>query len=396
MKKVIACLVLGLLTLQVTTVASAQKKPTTKSVYQVTFTEQEVFPDRFNGAFTHFRIPSLVVTPTGCLLAFCEGRFQQRDWGDTDIIMKVSRDGGRNWKHCRLANNHHELIVGGRSVGAIPKTANWRNPTSVYAKNAVYLFLSVDEGGESQGKISSGKSRFKTRFFFTHTNPEREWNDGIRWSPLREIVVPHTYYWGATGPGRALYLKGRLIVPANTNRGKENKRSFCFISDDLGKTWRFSGPAGSSTENQITNLSDGRLLMSKRAAGTQNFWVSADATRWSRLPNDTSLVTPLVQTGLLTDPNGTILISGPAHRDKRIRMSLWCNERDGAAGHWGRPIPLEAPGPGFDLNGYSCIAALPAGRLVVIYEDSKRGSAYRRIVAAGLVRTAKPVNKERQ
>ena len=45
-----------------------------------------------------YRIPALLATPSGTLLAFCEGRRNnRRDHGDIDLIMKRSTDGGESW-----------------------------------------------------------------------------------------------------------------------------------------------------------------------------------------------------------------------------------------------------------------------------------------------------------
>jgi sialidase-1 len=48
------------------------------------------------GGYHTYRIPALVQTRKGTLLAFCEGRRQSRsDTGDIDIVMRRSRDKGR-------------------------------------------------------------------------------------------------------------------------------------------------------------------------------------------------------------------------------------------------------------------------------------------------------------
>lgn len=45
-----------------------------------------------------YRIPAIVRTEKGTLLAFCEGRkASRRDWGDIDLLVKRSTDGGRTW-----------------------------------------------------------------------------------------------------------------------------------------------------------------------------------------------------------------------------------------------------------------------------------------------------------
>ena len=43
------------------------------------------------------RIPSLVTSREGTLLAFCEGRQSRSDHAENDIIVKRSLDGGRSW-----------------------------------------------------------------------------------------------------------------------------------------------------------------------------------------------------------------------------------------------------------------------------------------------------------
>ena len=43
------------------------------------------------------RIPSLVTSREGTLLAFCEGRQSRSDHAENDIVVKRSLDGGRSW-----------------------------------------------------------------------------------------------------------------------------------------------------------------------------------------------------------------------------------------------------------------------------------------------------------
>jgi sialidase-1 len=62
----------------------------------------DVFTAGSEGYHT-YRIPALVVTPKGTLLAICEGRKTGRgDHGDLDLIQKRSTDGGRTWGKLEL------------------------------------------------------------------------------------------------------------------------------------------------------------------------------------------------------------------------------------------------------------------------------------------------------
>ena len=57
----------------------------------------ELFVSGQKGHHT-YRIPSLAITPTGTVLAFCEGRKLARsDTGDIALLLKRSTDGGRTW-----------------------------------------------------------------------------------------------------------------------------------------------------------------------------------------------------------------------------------------------------------------------------------------------------------
>ena len=64
--------------------------------------ETTVFKAGDEGYHT-YRIPALVVTKQGTLLAICEGRKTGRgDHGDLDLVLKRSTDGGKTWGKLEL------------------------------------------------------------------------------------------------------------------------------------------------------------------------------------------------------------------------------------------------------------------------------------------------------
>jgi hypothetical protein len=387
---------------------------TTGVPYELIATEIEVFPNQQPGDFTHFRVPSLASTLSGQLFAFCEGRRSRRDYGDTDILMKMSLDGGATWSSPKCTfgtemvcpappaadgseGTPHETVMG--DEGLFPEAeVNWRNPTAVYAEGKLFLFLIVDEGGEEQKDIQAGQSKYRSRYMVLETlNPEADWSTVVEWSAPTEMLLSAEYLWAQTGPGRAVYNNGRLIVPAAFNNGsREDSAAFALFSDDLGRTWRQSFPAGPGTETQITALSDTTLLMSKRAKSTQEFWVSEDnGNTWTVVVQEGSrIVTPTVQTGLITDTAGRVIITAPNHPSDRVDVSVWVSDGFGPVANWSGPLPLEPDNRCTtkescnNTQGYSCPGLLPDGTLVVLYEDSKRGEPYRRINAALLRPTA--------
>ncbi|MBD2868987.1 sialidase family protein [Paenibacillus arenilitoris] len=44
-----------------------------------------------------FRIPGIIVTHDGTLIAYCEARTTTSDWADIDILMMRSTDNGQTW-----------------------------------------------------------------------------------------------------------------------------------------------------------------------------------------------------------------------------------------------------------------------------------------------------------
>ena len=72
------------------------------------------------GSMTYscFRIPSVVSTATGTLLAFAEARNTPNcaDNGEVDIVSRRSTDGGGTWGPRALARSSRSCVVAGRQV----------------------------------------------------------------------------------------------------------------------------------------------------------------------------------------------------------------------------------------------------------------------------------------
>src|SRR3954447_4127513 len=50
------------------------------------------------GGYKLYRIPGVVVTKAGTVLAYCEARKSDRgDWGTIDVLLRRSTDGGKTW-----------------------------------------------------------------------------------------------------------------------------------------------------------------------------------------------------------------------------------------------------------------------------------------------------------
>src|SRR5574337_866567 len=57
--------------------------------------------------YTSTRIPALVMTPKGTLLAFCEGRIgTASDWADMNLLLRRSTDGGKTWQPIQIIDSN--------------------------------------------------------------------------------------------------------------------------------------------------------------------------------------------------------------------------------------------------------------------------------------------------
>ena len=98
--------------------------------------------------YPNYRIPSLVVTTKGTLLALCEGRTKNDDHAANDLVLKRSSDGGRTWSAPEriLAGPKHEAVTGKLpNVLALP--GGMLALLTAHTKRGCFLHLSRDGSG---------------------------------------------------------------------------------------------------------------------------------------------------------------------------------------------------------------------------------------------------------
>jgi sialidase-1 len=73
------------------------KKEEKKDEFVVAVSAPDIFVGK-NDGYNTFRIPAIVKSKDGTLLAFCEGRKNSgSDTGDIDLLLRRSIDGGNKW-----------------------------------------------------------------------------------------------------------------------------------------------------------------------------------------------------------------------------------------------------------------------------------------------------------
>ncbi len=308
-----------------------------------------------------YRIPSLVVTKKGTLLAFCEGRKRGGgDAGDIDLLLKRSCDAGKTWSKAQVVWDDGDNTCG--------------NPCPVVDRNTgtIWLLMTHNLGGDTEARILDGTSKGTRTVWVTRSD-----DDGLTWARPVEItrdVKRADWTWYATGPGVGIQTRtGRLVVPCdNCVSGSKVRQSHVILSDDGGKTWKLGGVVGPQcNESQVVELADGALLLNVRSyRGTNRRLVAVSrdgGETFSRPQEDRALVEPVCQASILRGPGekGGILFSNPAStRRERLTVRLSTDQ----AKTWSHARVLHA-GPA----AYSCLAVLPDGTIACLYERGDKG-----------------------
>jgi sialidase-1 len=316
-----------------------------------------------------YRIPSLVVTKKGTLLAFCEGRKKVgSDSGDIDLLLKRSFDGGKTWAKMQVVWDDAENTCG--------------NPCPVVdaRTGTIWLLLTHNLGRDTEAMIINGTSKGTRTVWVMKSDDE-----GATWSKPVEItksVKKSDWTWYATGPGVGIQLRsGRLVVPCdNQVAGSKVQQSHVIFSDDGGQTWRLGGVVGPQCdESQVVELQDGSLLLNMRSYRRGNrrlVAISKDGGQtFSQPVADRQLIEPICQASILAYPGerGAILFSNPAST-KREKMTVRLSRDD--AKTWPHACVLH-DGP----SAYSCLAVLPDGTIGCLYERGEK-NAYETITLA--------------
>ena len=311
-----------------------------------------------------YRIPAIIVTALGTVLAFCEGRRNSRgDTGDIDLLVKRSEDGGRTW-------SDQKVVWGdaGNTCG---------NPCPVVDRETgtVWLLMTHNLGIDHEPRIIDGTSKGTRTVWVTASE-----DDGRTWREPRDITATakrSDWTWYATGPGNGIQLSsGRLLIPCDhIEAGTKRYYSHVVYSDDHGETWRLGGSTSIDQVNEccVVELANGDVLLNTRnydrTRRTRQVTLSSDGgMTWRDQRHDETLIEPICQAALVRyplkggHPDGSdrLLFSNPASRDERCNLTVRLS--DGGES-WLHSRVLH-PGPA----AYSSLAVLSDCTVACLYE----------------------------
>ncbi len=302
-----------------------------------------------------FRIPAIVQSANGTLLAFAEGRKAAgNDTGNIDTVLRRSTDGGLTWGPLQVVADEGDNTIG--------------NPSPVVERDSgrIILLLTHNLGSDKQKEIELGASQQPRTVWMTTSS-----DDGATWSPLAEMSATTRdpqWGWYGTGPGNGIQLtSGRLVVPCHHSLSKSHEQAAHVIySDDQGRSWHLGGSTSSgSGESAIAELPDGSLLMSmrphpKRDAQRLHSLSRDGGKTWSALESQPALVDPGCQ-GSLIRSGDRLAFSNPAHPSKREQLTLRVSRDDGRS--WSANPLIDAR-----PSAYSCLVPLEDKIIGCLYE----------------------------
>ncbi len=329
------------------------------------------------GGYHTYRIPSLIATSRGTLLAFAEGRKgSSGDAGNIDLLLRRSLDQGVTWQPAQTIWDDGPNTCG--------------NPCVVLDQGTgtIWLLLTWNRGEDAESEIIAQKSQDTRRVFIT-----RSTDDGLSWAQPREItsaVKRTNWTWYATGPGAGIQIehgpyRGRLVIPCDHIEAMTRSYfSHVIFSDDHGLTWKLGGstPRDQVNECEVVELTGGRLLLNMRnydpAQRTRQQAISEDGgLTWTSQRHVAELIEPICQASIRRlswldhRQRSVILFSNPAST-RRENLTVRASFDEGQS--WPRSLLLDSR-----PSAYSCLALLSDGSMGILYEAGDK-SPYENLV----------------
>ena len=219
----------------------------------------------------NYRIPAVITAKDGSIVAVTDKRkYNEGDLPeDIDIVCNRSTDGGHTW------SEPYTIALGtGVNHGFGDCALAWSN----------------DDNGLIAGFVG-GPGLWNS----TPSNPirsyiSRSYDNGQTWTEPEDIthfifgdncIYPNQATWRASffGSGNGLKTStGRIMfVAAIRETSAQSLNNYAVYSDDNGQTWHVSGRASvAGDEAKVTELADGRILMSIRHGGHRWYNISED------------------------------------------------------------------------------------------------------------------------
>lgn len=334
-----------------------------------------------------YRIPGLVSTARGTLMAVYDNRYRNsRDLqDDVDVGMSRSTDGGMTWEPMKVIMDMEEW--GGRpeeenGVGDPCILFNHETGTVWVAA----LWLSGFREQAAWNASGPGSEPSETGQFLL----VRSDDDGITWSEEINItpqIKDPRWRLMFQGPGNGITLTdGTMVFPAQFRDADGTPHSTIVWSRDKGASWNIgTGAKSNTTEAQCVQLGDGSIMLNMRdnrnaEVKDENNGRAVSITRdlgltWETHPSSNSILpepvcmASLISADMIIDgrKQKVLFFSNPNNKYSRSNMTIKASLDEGMT--WPEEFQVE-------LNeeegyGYSCLAMVDENHIGILYEGIK-------------------------
>ncbi|MCC6362166.1 MAG: exo-alpha-sialidase [Bryobacterales bacterium] len=312
-----------------------------------------------------YRIPALVETRRGTLIAVADARHDQSSDlpGRIFLVMRRSFDRGTTWSPAQVIRKVEEGGVGDASL------------LLDRASGRVWCFHAYGPPGigfpTAKPGAVTGPDTLQVHAMYSD-------DDGSTWSAPADITPqikdPSWQAMFATSGTHFETSRGRYLVPMVVREGDRSVSARNAYSDDRGRTWKIGPAIGPGTdESKAVELADGTVLENMRDGKTRAVARSRDGgVSFDRPVEDTALVDPSCNAGI-TRYKGRgmdILVFTNAVAVRRENLSVKISYDGGRTWPEGRTIH---PGPA----AYSTVIVLRDGTIGVLYERGDKYAAER-------------------
>ena len=339
--------------------------------------------------YASYRIPALIKNKNGDLIAFSEGRVDHAgDYGNVDIVYKISKDQGKTWGKLNVAADYDKL-----QAGNVAPVVDLMDPA--YPAGRIFLFYNT--GNNHEGEVRKGKG-LREVWYITSTNGAKTWSEPVNITtqthrpnqPEVNSAYTFTEDWRtyANTPGHGFQFvsgpkKGRIYIAANHSAGDPNSQgkdwnAHAFYSDDHGKTFQLSQnvPYPGTNESTAAQVGENEVYMSSRNQQLNPkqrvISISNDGGEtWQSSAPDSNLPDPINQGAVLSWKKGKNFILAhinAADEKNRDNLTLKLSKDKGKTWYFTKLIAKSPEGYKGAYSAYSDIVLMKPKLVGILYE----------------------------
>lgn len=326
-----------------------------------------------------FRIPGLVTTKSGTLLAVYDVRYNSSvDLQEhIDVGLSRSTDKGQTWEKMRIPLHFNEF-------GGLPASQNGVGDPAILVDNRTGTIWVIAAWTHGMGNMRAWHNS-QPGMDVQHTAQlvlARSDDDGETWSKPINItsqVKDPSWRFLLQGPGRGITMHdGTLVFPIQYIDSTKVPNAGIMYSKDRGKTWHIHNHARTNTtEAQVAEVAPGVLMLNMRdnRGGSRAVSTTTDlgVTWQEHVSSRSALREPVCMASLIHVPakdnmlgKDLVLFSNPNSTKHRHKITIKGSLDGGVSFPEEYQVLLDD-----DFGwGYSCLTLIDNETVGILYESS--------------------------